>query len=472
MTVSISDSRVATITIPTTDWNGIETITFTATDPGSLSDSDDATFTVTAVNDAPVISDIENQVTTEGTPFNDFDLDDYIEDEETSDANITWTITPEIPLHLSINISPGRVVTATVLDENWNGDETITFNATDEGGETVSDDVTFTVLPLNDPPEITNIPDQEVDEGEPFTSFNLDDHIFDVETIDENIIWSLDPENPMFLDISIGPNRLVKVLAKDENWNGQEKVTFTATDEGGLFASNDATFTVLAVNDNPIVSNIPNQSILEGETFSSISLSNYVSDVETAITDIQWSYSSSLNPSNLIVDITPVKNANVSVVDENWNGSETITFKAEDGDGGSDEDAVIFEVNAVNDAPVIGDIPGESVAEGTAFATIDLDIYIDDAETSDENILWTHSNPTNYNVSISSSRDATITPVDPEWNGSESIVFTAEDEEGIQVSDGATFTVTPVNDPPVVSNIPDQTINEGNLFPPSILMIL
>ena len=50
--------RIATITTPNADWNGSETITFTATDPGALSDSNAATFTVTAINDAPVVSDI------------------------------------------------------------------------------------------------------------------------------------------------------------------------------------------------------------------------------------------------------------------------------------------------------------------------------------------------------------------------------------------------------------------------------
>lgn len=47
-------SRVATISVPNLDWNDSETITFRATDPGTLWDEDPATFTVTAVNDAPV----------------------------------------------------------------------------------------------------------------------------------------------------------------------------------------------------------------------------------------------------------------------------------------------------------------------------------------------------------------------------------------------------------------------------------
>ena len=51
LTVSILN-RVATIGIPTAGWNGAETITFRATDPGALWGEDAATFTVTAVNDA------------------------------------------------------------------------------------------------------------------------------------------------------------------------------------------------------------------------------------------------------------------------------------------------------------------------------------------------------------------------------------------------------------------------------------
>jgi hypothetical protein len=44
--VDISDARVATVAAPTPDWVGSETITFAATDPDGLSDSDSATFTV------------------------------------------------------------------------------------------------------------------------------------------------------------------------------------------------------------------------------------------------------------------------------------------------------------------------------------------------------------------------------------------------------------------------------------------
>ncbi|HEY93672.1 MAG TPA: hypothetical protein G4O15_01880, partial [Dehalococcoidia bacterium] len=55
LTVDITD-RVATITAPSADWNGSETITFTATDTGLLTDSDDATFTVTEGENNPPVA--------------------------------------------------------------------------------------------------------------------------------------------------------------------------------------------------------------------------------------------------------------------------------------------------------------------------------------------------------------------------------------------------------------------------------
>ena len=90
LSVSIVD-RVATITTPDADWNGSETITFRATDPGPLWDEDAATFTVTAVNDAPVVTDIPDQTIAEGASFTTISLDDYVSDVDNSDAELIWS---------------------------------------------------------------------------------------------------------------------------------------------------------------------------------------------------------------------------------------------------------------------------------------------------------------------------------------------------------------------------------------------
>ena len=452
LTVSIVD-RVATISVPDADWNGTETITFTATDLGLATDSDSATFTVTPVNDAPVVSDIPDQTIAEGETFAKINLDDYVNDVDNPDTDISWTTSGEVDLTVNI---VDRVATISVPDADWNGTETITFTATDTHLATDSDDATFTVTAVNDPPVVSDIPDQTIAEGETFVTINLDDYVADVEDADAAILWSTTGESDLTVDIT---GRVATIGIPSSDWNGTETITFTATDTDLATDSDDATFTVTAVNDAPVVSDIPGETIAEGETFATINLDDYVNDVDNPDADIIWTTSGEVD---LIVSIVD-RVATISVPNADWNGTETITFTSEDPIGATDSDSATFTITAVNDAPVVSDIPGETIAEGEAFATINLDDYVSDVDNLDTDISWTISGEVELTVSIVD-RVATITIPNVDWNGSETITFTATDTNLATDSDDATFTVNAVNDPPVVSDIPDQTIEEGETF--------
>ncbi|MEE8592959.1 MAG: Ig-like domain-containing protein, partial [Candidatus Bipolaricaulota bacterium] len=104
------------------------------------------------------------------------------------------------------------------------------------------------------------------------------------------------------------------------------------------------------------------------------------------------------------------------------------------------------------DLPVVSDIPDQTIAEGSAFATINLDDYVDDADNIDAEITWTYSGNTELSVTIDGSRVATIGIPDANWNGAETITFTATDPDLLSDNDAATFTVTAVNDIPTGSD--------------------
>ena len=159
--MSIVD-RVATIGIPDADWNGAETITFKATDPGALDDEDSAVFTVTAVNDAPVVTGIPDQTIAEGASFVTISLDDYVSDVDNTDAEMVWTYTGNTDLTVSI---VNRVATIGIPDANWNGAETITFKATDPGALWDDDAAVFTVTAVNDAPVLDPIGNKSVAES-------------------------------------------------------------------------------------------------------------------------------------------------------------------------------------------------------------------------------------------------------------------------------------------------------------------
>ena len=157
-------------------------------------------------------------------------------------------------------------------------------------------------------------------------------------------------KNTTNLSVSINGSRVATITANDVNWNGSETIRFIATDQGGLQDSTDVTFTINAVNDNPVVSTISNQTINEGNSFSTITLDNVVSDVEDADADITWS---TKNTTNLSVSINSSQVATITANDVNWNGSETIRFIATDQGGLQDSTDVTFTVNPVNDQPTL-----------------------------------------------------------------------------------------------------------------------
>ncbi len=136
--------RVATITRPNAGWSGAETITFTATDPGLLSGSNNATFKVTAADRPPVVSDIPDQAIAEGGHFATIILDQYVTDPDNTGSQMTWTYGGNIELSVSI---VGRVATITTPNGGWSGAETITFTATDPGLLSDGDQATLSVTP-------------------------------------------------------------------------------------------------------------------------------------------------------------------------------------------------------------------------------------------------------------------------------------------------------------------------------------
>ena len=131
--------------------------------------------------------------------------------------------------------------------------------------------------------------------------------------------------------------------------------------------------------------------------------------------------------------------------------ADSFTYAANDGSSNGNIVAVSITVTPVNDVPVITDIPDQTRAEDVDFSTITLDSYIDDIETSDENISWSISPVPSYFDIVINNRVASITPKEfrMEWGGS--ITFVATDESGASVYDNVRLEITAVNDEPVIA---------------------
>jgi hypothetical protein len=423
-----------------TDGIGYVELTVTESTPGGFSGQ----YILSWSDAPPVVSDIPNQSVAEGSAFASIDLDDYVADPDNADSQITWTVSGETDVTVTIT---DRVATITANNPEWNGSNVVTLTAEDPEGETDSDQVTFEVTWVNDPPVVGDIPDQEIAEGDSFATIALDDFVTDADNDITTLMWTATGQTDLVVDIT---DRIATITVTDPEWNGSETITFQAEDPDGETGSDQAIFTLTWVNDPPVIDVIPNQTIAEGGSFTPIDLNDYVTDADDADSMLTWTTADEVN---VAIDITDGI-ATITVNDPEWNGNERVRFTVEDTSGLQDFVDVRFIVTPVNDAPVVAGIPDQTMAEGQSFSQINLDDFVADADHPDDSLGWTAIGQSDITVSIVD-RVATLT-VDPEWNGSETIIFTATDPLGASDMDTCILTVTGINDAPTLEKaIPD-----------------
>jgi L-ascorbate metabolism protein UlaG (beta-lactamase superfamily) len=193
----------------------------------------------------------------------------------------------------------------------------------------------------------------------------------------------------------------------------------------------------------PVIVNLEDLMISDGERFPRLKLEGCVTDEDHAADEIDWQISGNkeldvrLVGSNLVV-LLPLPD---------WTGSETLRFEACDPDGLCDSQKVAFTVRAENDAPVVS-VSGQIIMPGETFAPIALDDFVHDEDHADGALTWNVSGSVDLGTSVED-RVATIALPFAEWQGKETIRFEACDTEGACDSEDATFRVMERTDTPI-----------------------
>ncbi len=143
LTVEVSVDRILTVTTPGPEWSGADSIIFRVRDPEGAVASEDVLFTVTSVNDPPVVAVLPNQSVPVGGNFLPIPLDNYVSDVDHDDDEMTWTYTNEGVL--LVNISADRVLTVQPPSPTWTGSVTMTLRATDPAGDWAERNIRFEV---------------------------------------------------------------------------------------------------------------------------------------------------------------------------------------------------------------------------------------------------------------------------------------------------------------------------------------
>ena len=284
----------------TPDWNGTETLTFTANDNMDRAvASDIVDIVVTPVNDDPTIV-LPDDFTFEEDEELIVDFSAFAEDVDLDDLTLTVTGNTEITADIvDLQVTFGAA-------ENWNGTETLTFTVDDGQGERVSfttskkviqksnvtnsedsratadDVVNVIVVPVNDDPTIVLPDDFTFDEDDGLV-VDFTDFIDDIDMDDLTLTVTGNTE------ITIDINGLEVTFGVTADWNGTETLTFTINDNvTRATAEDDVDVIVTAVNDEPVlIGYLPDVLEFTVEEDSMVTFSVEVEDIDSTI-EYEW----------------------------------------------------------------------------------------------------------------------------------------------------------------------------------------
>ncbi|EPM7820297.1 tandem-95 repeat protein, partial [Vibrio alginolyticus] len=421
-TVEIVDGKL--VFTPAENFHGDAEITYTITD-GALTDQATVNVTVNAVNDAPVVeSSIADQALAEDfTPYT-INLNTAFSDVDNVDGELSFSVSGNSNIQVAI-VNGIATFTPTA---DWNGSEILTFTATDPSGESVSQTVNFTVAPVAD----IVADNATVVEDTPTIIKVLGNDTFEG---DDKVV-SLDTNNgPANGTVSVNPDGSVTYTPND-NYHGTDSFTYIVT-SGGVSESTTVNVDVTPVNDAPVAND--DTAVTDEDTPVTIDVLPNDTDIDGDTLSIQ---SASVPEAQGTVEIVDGKL--VFTPAENFHGDAEITYTVTDGSL-TDQATVNVTVNAVNDTPVVeSSIVDQTLAEDFTPYTINLNTAFSDVDNVDSELTFSVSGNSNVNVSIENGI-ATFTPT-ADWNGSETLTFTATDPSGKSVSQTVNFIVSPVAD--------------------------
>jgi len=288
------------------------------------------TLTVTNVNRAPILTNpLPDKSFDEDHTLLAFSLNDYFSDPD--GEKLTYTVSGNN--HVSVIINPDGTVNLSA-SENWYGNETITFRATDPYNEYVEDTIIVAVNPVNDAPIISGLSDQPLMEDVTFW-YDITPYISDVDNDISDLVVST---NSSYITVHNSNHTLEMTYP---NGITVDYVRITVSD-GILSDYEDVIFTITPVNDAPTISGIPAQYATE-DTDLYLDISPYINDVDNSTDELTVSANSSYATVNGFMITFNYPNGILS---------ENVRITVSDGINASHQDIMVI-VTPVNDAPVI-----------------------------------------------------------------------------------------------------------------------
>ncbi len=450
---------------PNLNFTGTDSFTYKASDGTARSNVSTVTITVTAINDVPTAvndnytigEDNMLTVAAAGVLTNDIDVEG-----NPLTAVLVNGINPSQGI-LTLHGNGSLTYTPT---PNFVGTATFNYQAFDGKGYSNTATVMIFVSGTNDAPVANNdiyMTDEDVKlnvtSAEGVLANDID---IDGDVLSASMVSGITPTEGTLVFNSDGSFTYTPAL----NYTGNFTFTYTAHDDSSI--SNTATVTVwvgesneppTAVNDSyttgedtPLTIDAPgiltNDSDPDHDPLTTV----LVQDIDASKGNLELNENGSFT-------FTPTLN---------FSGGATFTYQANDGRLNSNIATVTITVLSGNDAPTANNdnyTTDEDVILHVPTTGIPGLLSNDSDPDGDpmNAILATDVDPTKGALALNSGGSFTFTPA-LHFNGTASFTYKAFDGTAYSNIATVTITVNAKNDAPVISTIPDQTINKGGSF--------
>ena len=469
---------------PDENWFGTETFSYTARDAGGLEADFTVTVEVHSVNDSPVITaPLADISTPEDTlsPEVTFTVSDVEDAAGTMDVSVTHLSGTLLPAITATQDESGNCSFTVMPKLNKNGTAEITVTVTDSGGATDSDTFVLTVTPVNDAP-------QALDDAA-----STDENTAKMIDVLANDDVDLPNEGDTLTITSVGATQYGSAVIQVGS-NGRQQINYTPNSSRTLKTSYTDTFTyqmkdgsdavsgaqvtvtVTPVNDAPTISGIDDISGIPEDSADGTGVVGFtVRDEEDDDDTLQISVSSTNTELFPLASITVVNTEGgdgsertvQAIPAANKFGSSTIRLTVKDEEGLTIYEEFTVSVDSVDDTPMNGDDAFTVVEDVRTQLNVRPNDDVDYITSPDDiEIIGIAQEPQHGTVEIDEDGKFIYYTTYQNSNEEDSFVYSIKDHGGTEGSNEYSFTVlisvTPVNDPPVITYLgdPSYTVNE------------
>lgn len=428
---------------PDANFHGIDTFTYQARDL-LLSSSNVATVTINvlSLNDAPVSvgdSYSTNEDTTLTIPASGVLTNDTDVDGDPLTASVVGN-----PAHGSLTLNANGSFTY-VPNANYNGTDSFTYRASDGQAFGATTTVTIIVNGVADSPVATNDTYSAIEDSTLTVAVGLGVLINDLNP-DGGTLTAAVVSNPLHGTLVLAANGSF-VYTPDPNFNGVDTFTYQGTSLGAHSNIATVTINVAGANDAPVAAPdsyttnedvalvvaaagvLTNDSDLDGNTLAAILVSGPAHGTLT------------LNPNGSFT-YTPTAN---------YHGSDSFTYKANDGTADSNVVTVSLTVNSVNDAPVAVNDAYSGTEDTPLNVLAGTGVLLNDTDADGDALTAIiATGPQHGTLALLPTGGFLYTP-NANYSGPDSFTYRASDGSGLSNLATVSLTIAAVNDAPVAA---------------------